>query len=253
MSDLRFALELADAADDISARYFRSQDLKVSAKPDSTYVTEADKAVEKELRALIAHDHPDHAVLGEEEGLVGSAESGYRWIIDPIDGTHNYMRGIPVYATLIALEHDGEMVVGVASAPSMGHRWWAARGEGAFLDGSPIGVSQVARIEDAQITSESFSVWETFSDKGEQFKALVRRCWRSRGFGDFWQHMLVAEGAADIAVEPVVSVWDLAAVQVIVEEAGGRFTDLKGARRADGGTAVSTNGLLHADVLAALS
>jgi histidinol-phosphatase len=250
--DLELALELADVADGISLPRFRAADLAVETKPDRTPVTEADKAVEAALRDVLAGERPGHAVLGEEEGTTGDADAQWRWIIDPIDGTANYLRGIPVWATLIALEHAGEIVVGVASAPAMGHRWWAARGDGAFADGRPISVSKVASIENAQLSSDGFDSWERHGGS-DAFMALVRRCWRTRGFGDFWQHMLVAEGAVDIALEPEVSLWDLAAIQVIVEEAGGRFTDLGGEARADGGTACSTNGLLHAAVLDALA
>jgi histidinol-phosphatase len=250
--DLELALELADIADEISLGRYQAADLVVTTKPDRTPVTEADKAVEAALRDMLAGERPGHAVLGEEDGATGDAESPWRWIIDPIDGTANYLRGVPIWATLIALEHAGEMVVGVASAPAMGHRWWAARGDGAFVDGRPIHVSKVAAIEDAHLSSDGFDSWERHGGS-DAFMALVRRCWRTRGFGDFWQHMLVAEGAVDIALEPAVSLWDLAAVQVIVEEAGGRFTGLTGAPRADGGTACSTNGLLHDAVLEALA
>jgi histidinol-phosphatase len=250
--DLELALELADVADRISAARFRASDLAVSTKPDRTPVTEADKAVEAALRDVLAGERPGHAVVGEEEGATGDADSPWRWIIDPIDGTANYLRGIPVWATLVALEHDGEMVVGVASAPAMNKRWWASRGDGAFADGEPIQVSKIARIEDAQLSSDGFDSWERHGG-ADKFMGLVRRVWRTRGFGDFWQHMLVAEGTVDIALEPSVSLWDLAAVQVIVEEAGGRFTDLAGVSRADGGNCISSNGLLHQDVLDALA
>jgi histidinol-phosphatase len=250
--DLELALELADIADGISAARFRAIDLVVDTKPDTTWVTEADKAVEAALRDTLAGERPGHAVLGEEDGATGDPDAPWRWIIDPIDGTSNYARGLPVWATLIALEHAGEMVIGVASAPAMGRRWWASRGDGALADGAPIRVSEVAAIEDAHLSSDGFDSWERHVGN-EKFMALVRRVWRTRGFGDFWQHMLVAEGSVDIALEPAVSVWDLAAIQVIVEEAGGRFTDLTGAPRADGGTACSTNGLLHDAVLEALA
>lgn len=251
-SDLRFALELADLSDPISSARFRSRDLRVETKPDATFVTEADRAVEGALRERIAERAPGDAVLGEELGSSGGERpNGRRWILDPIDGTHGYMRGIPIWATLIALEIDGDLVVGVASAPALGHRWWGARGLGAFADGRPIHVSAVDRIEDAHISFDSVAGLER-AGLGERFLALAGRCWRTRAFGDFWQHMLVAEGAVDIVVEPSVSLWDLAASKVIVEEAGGRFTDLAGESRADGGSAVSTNGLLHRDVLAAL-
>lgn len=245
-SDLSFALELADLADAMTLSRFRDVDLVVTTKPDLTPVTEADRAVERALRERISAARPGHGVLGEEYGSEGSGE--WRWILDPIDGTKNYVRGVPIWATCIALEHAGEVTVGVVSAPALGRRWWAARGEGAFAGGQPIRVSAVADLSDAQLGYDSVPGFEACG-LGEHFLALARRCWRTRGLGDFWSHVLVAEGAMDVAVEPEVSVWDVAAVQVIVEEAGGRFTDLSGAARPDGGSAVSTNGLLHHEVL----
>jgi len=250
MDDLAFALSLADVADPISAGRFRAADLHVEAKPDRTFVTEADREIEQVLRARIEAERPGDGILGEEFG--GSGESLRRWVIDPIDGTHNYLRGIPIFGTLIALEVEGEGVLGVVSAPALGHRWWAVRGLGAFADGRPLRVSGVSRLEDAQLSFDSVRGFEE-RGLGERFLALSRRCWRTRGFGDFWQHMLVAEGAVDVCVEPDVAHWDLAASKVIVEEAGGRFTDLLGAARADGGSAVASNGLLHDEVLAALA
>ena len=224
-------------------------------KADTTHVTEADKATEQLIRAHLAAARPDDAVIGEEFGTEG--ESARRWIVDPIDGTASYVRGMPIWATLIALEEDGNLRLGVISAPALGLRWWAARGEGAFAGGAavetrPIHVSAVADVADAQLCYSDVLSWDTFRGSSDEFLALARRCWRTRGVGDFWQHMLVAEGAADIAAEPVVNLWDLAAVLVIVEEAGGRFTDLDGNRTAGGGSAVATNGLLHDEVLAAL-
>lgn len=231
-------------------RRFRAHDLKIDRKPDTTHVTEADHAAEELIRDRLADARPGDAVLGEEFGSQG--DSPRRWIVDPIDGTANYVRGLPVWATLIALEEDRELRVGVVSAPALGHTWWAARGEGAFVDGRPISVSAVGAIEDAQLCYSDVPSWSKHRGSAEPFLALAHRCWRTRGVGDFWQHMLVAEGAADAAAEPVVSLWDLAAVLVIVEEAGGRFTDLEGNRTAEGGSAVSTNGLLHELVLEAL-
>ncbi len=222
----------------------------METKPDFTPVSEADQAAEQLIRESLAAARPGDAVLGEEFGTAGSGAR--RWIIDPIDGTKNYVRGVPVWATLLALEEDGVMRVGVCSAPALGHTWWAVRGEGAFADGSPIHVSQVRAIEDAQLCYSDFKWWEEFGLQ-DQFEALAKRAWRTRGFGDFWSHILVAEGAADIGAEPVVALWDLAPLLVIVEEAGGRFTDLAGNVTADGGSAVSTNGLLHDEVLAALA
>jgi histidinol-phosphatase len=248
-ADLTLALELADLADRISTERFRAADLVVETKPDMTPVSEADKAIERALRQRLEGDRPGHAVVGEEEGVQGDGD--WRWIIDPIDGTKNFVRGIPIWGTLIALEHEGRTVVGVASAPALHRRWWAARGEGAFADGRPIHVSKVERLADAQLSLASVESWDR-RGRGPQISRLIRRVWRSRGFGDFWQHVLVAEGAVDIAVEPEVSLWDLAALQVIVEEAGGQFTDLDGASRADGGNVATTNGLLHDEVLALL-
>ena len=238
-------------ADVITLARFRDRDLVVSTKPDLTPVTEADRAVEQAIRDGIARARPDHGILGEEFDEVGG-QGGWRWILDPIDGTKNYVRGIPVWATCIALQHGEEVVVGVVSAPALGRRWWAARGHGAFADDQPIRVSAVADLADAQLSYDSVMSFEAYG-LGEQFLGLARRCWRSRGLGDFWSHVLVAEGAVDVAAEPEVSVWDVAAIQVIVEEAGGRFTDLAGVARPDGGSAVSTNALLHDEVLAALS
>jgi histidinol-phosphatase len=247
--DLAFALELADLADAITLERFLADDLVVETKPDLSPVTEADRAVEQVLRKRIAEERPGHGVVGEEFGA--GQPTGARWILDPIDGTKNYLRGVPVFATLIALEHDGAGVIGVASAPALHRRWWAARGEGAFVNGRRIHVSRVAELSDAVLSYASLGSWEQHG-LGDQFLDLARGCWRTRGFGDFWSHMLVAEGAADLAVEPEVELWDLAAPQVIVEEAGGRFTDLGGTPTAAGGSVVSSNGLLHDRVLATL-
>jgi len=251
-AELALALELADRADAITLPHFRAADLLVEHKADRSEVTEADRGSEAAIRARLTETRPDHAVLGEEEGLIGPVGARARWIVDPIDGTSNYVKGIPIWATLIALELDGQLVVGVASAPALGRRWWAARGGGAFADGHAITVSSVATLEDAHL---AYSDVGSFYDhgSGDALVALSRRAWRARGLGDFWMHVLVAEGAFDVAVEPVVTLWDLAAVQVIVEEAGGRFTSLDGVAQADAGSACSTNGLLHDEVLAAFA
>jgi len=201
------------------------------------------------IRGRLARERPDDAMLGEEFGATG--EGPRRWIVDPIDGTKGFARGIPVWATLIALEVAGELVVGVVSAPALGSRWSAARGRGARRDGSAIAVSRVERVEDAHLAYDSVDAFESVG-LATEFLALARRCWRARGFGDFWAHMLVADGSIDIAVEVGgLAVWDLAAIAVVVEEAGGRCTDLRGARRIDGGDVISTNGLLHDEVVAA--
>jgi histidinol-phosphatase len=242
-SDLELALELAELANPLALGRFRDHDLLVETKADLTPVTEVDRAVEEAIAQRLARDRPADGVLGEEHG-VRAADGDRRWIVDPIDGTRNYSRGIPVWATLIALEQEGEIRLGVVSAPALERRWWAERGGGAFADGDPIHVSSIERIEDAVLCLQLEAAPA----------ALVERCWHARSFGDFWAHMLVAEGAVDGAVDAVgVSVWDMAAVQVIVEEAGGRFSDLTGAQRADGHGGVTSNGLLHEELLAGMA
>jgi histidinol-phosphatase len=249
-SDLAFALALADVADAITMRHFRSPALAVETKADLTPVSVADRAAEEALRQAIAGERPGEAVVGEELG--GEGDSAARWILDPIDGTKHYVRGIPLWATLIALERDGAMVAGVASAPALGGRWWAERGAGAFANGEPIRVSTVSRIEEASFSHAGIHSFDA-RGHGGALRALSERAWMERAYGDFWQHMLVAEGRLDFAVEAFVNLWDLAAVQVIVEEAGGRFTDFEGVARPDGGSGLSSNGHLHDEVLAALT
>ncbi|WP_018502269.1 histidinol-phosphatase [Parafrankia discariae] len=246
--DLALALSLADAADRITLSRFQAVDLHVESKPDNTPVSDADTAVESMIRERLATARPGDGVLGEEEGLVGE-NTRRRWILDPVDGTKNFVRGVPVWGTLLGLEVDGEMVVGVASAPAMSRRWWAARGTGAFTrdatgDTRSLQVSSVARLSDAFLSFASLEGWRT-ADRLPQFLSLAEQIWRSRAYGDFWSHMMVAEGAVDLACEPEVSLWDLAALQVIVEEAGGRFTDLRGRRGPGWGTILTTNGHLH--------
>lgn len=256
-------MRLADRADELTVAAFRSAGLVVDTKPDLTPVTDADRGVETAIRSLIAAERPGDAVVGEEYGTTGTGPR--RWILDPIDGTKNFVRGIPVWATLIALEVDGAIVVGTVSAPALGRRWWAGRGLGAFagpcpsssLAGSmgqvaPIRVSKVAALGDAQITGPGLESWDEHPGGVARLAALAAATWRDRGFGDFWSHMLVAEGACDVGLDPVASLWDLAALQVIVEEAGGRFSDMTGAPRPDGGSAISTNGLVHDAALAIL-
>jgi histidinol-phosphatase len=245
-ADLALALELADRADALTTERFRALDLTVESKPDLSPVTDADRAVEALLRDVLARRRPGDAMIGEEYGESGAGDR--QWIVDPIDGTKNYVRGAPVWATLIALRVRGEVVLGVASAPALGRRWWAARGRGAYADGQPIQVSKVSDLADAHLSYSSLTGWEKLG-RLEGLLDLSRRVWRTRAFGDFWSHVLVAEGVCDLAAEPEVSLWDLAALQVIVEEAGGRFTDLGGIARPDGGSAVSTNGHLHDQVL----
>ena len=258
--ELALALELADLADAVTLPAFTDRTFTVRHKDDRTEVTEADRGAEAAIRARLAVARPDDAVLGEEEGLVGLADAAHRWIVDPIDGTSNFVKGIPIWATLVALQHHGRLVVGVASAPALGRRWWAARWGGAFAgpigaisggEGRPIHVSDTATIADAHL---AYSDIGSFAQHGlgTALTALTAQAWRARGLGDFWMHVLVAEGAFDAAMEPIVNVWDLAALQIIVEEAGGMFTDLGGNARPDGGSAVSSNGRLHPEMLAAL-
>jgi histidinol-phosphatase len=237
-ADLAYALELADAADALTLPRFRASDLHVETKPDFTPVTDADRATERMLRERIARDRVGESVLGEEEGDDGGPDEGgtMRWIVDPIDGTRNFSRGIPVWATLIALERDGQIVCGVASAPALGRRWWAARGKGAFANGSPIGVSAVGTLGDASVSC-------TYGHDLARLEPLV---WHARGLGDFWQHVLVAEGSLDAGVDAALALWDYAALEPIVLEAGGRVGEV-------GGQFVSTNGVLHDELLAVLS
>jgi histidinol-phosphatase len=250
-SDLDLALRLADAADAITSDRFRARDLKVARKPDRTPVTDADTAVEDAIRAILANEVPADAVAGEELG--GTIGAGRTWVVDPIDGTKNFLRGVPAWATLIALVDAGKPVVGVVSAPALGRRWWASAGSGAFTDnGRKLSVSGVDDLADAYLSTTHLGSWVKHHSR-EAYLRLVDACWENRAFGDFWQHCLVAEGAIDIAAEAIVNAWDVAALQVLVEEAGGRFTDLKGVATFDGGSALSTNGRLHNAALAALS
>jgi histidinol-phosphatase len=252
-ADLAFALRLADLADSIALPRFLATDLLVETKPDLTPVTEADREVERALRERIAAERRGEVVLGEEFGPDDASGAAARWIIDPIDGTKNYVRGIPVWATLIALERGADLTLGVVSAPALGgRRWWAVRGEGAFAGDRRLSVSKVERLEDAQVCYGGMGAWRR-AGMLEGLMELIRRSWRSRGYGDFWMHMLVAEGAADVAAEIEVSVWDMAAVKVIVEEAGGTFTDLTGRSTPSGGSGMSSNGLLHDEALAILT
>jgi histidinol-phosphatase len=252
--DLRLAHVLADGADDITTRRFRALDLSVETKPDLTPVSDADRSVEEQIRGTLKRARPRDAVLGEEYGRTGYGNRC--WIIDPIDATKNFVRGVPVWATLIALMENDEIVVGVVSAPSLNRRWWAARGGGAWTGRSltratRMTVSAVAELPDASLSFSSLSGWEE-QGRLPQFLDLTRQVWRTRAFGDFWSHMMVAEGSVDLAAEPEVSLWDMAAVAIIVTEAGGRFTSTDGDPSPAAGSACTSNGLLHDALLAHL-
>jgi histidinol-phosphatase len=253
-ADLALALELAQLADEVTMQRFGAEDLVVESKPDLTPVSDADRAVEHRLRERLAEDRPEDAIWGEEYGIVG--DSPRRWVIDPIDGTKNFVRNVPVWATLISLMDGPDAVVGVVSAPALGRRWWAHLGGGAFGSafGTPakkLAVSRVARLEDASISYASVSAWKD-RGLGDAFLGLLDQCWRTRAYGDFYSYMLVAEGAVDLAAEPELSLWDMAALAPIVTEAGGRFTGLNGEDGPLYGNAAASNGLLHDVLLNAL-
>ncbi len=254
VEDLALAHLLADIADSIALERYQALDLVITTKPDNTPVTDADRAVETAIRQALATHRPDDGLLGEEFGSEITGAKRY-WIIDPIDGTKNFMRGVPVWACLIALVEVGvdgsqEVVVGIASAPALSRRWFASAGGGAFVtfNGATkkISVSRVASLSDASI---AYSDFIHFGDRLEAFQKMLAQAWRTRGMGDFWSHMLVAEGAVDVAVEPTLAVWDMAALDIIIREAGGVFTNVSGKSGPFGGSGVSTNGILHNAVI----
>jgi histidinol-phosphatase len=252
--DLTLAHDLADAADAVTMGRFRALDLRVEAKPDLTPVTDADREAERVLRALLTERRPDDAVHGEEFADTGAGPR--RWVIDPIDGTKNFVRGVPVWGSLIALLDGDDPVVAVVSAPALGRRWWATAGGGAFAGtgrsaDTDCRVSTVGSLADASLSYSSLSGWEE-RGKLDGFLDLTRACWRTRAYGDFWSYMLLAEGTVDVAAEPEVALHDLAAPALIVTEAGGQFTDLTGTPGPAGGSALASNGVLHAAALALL-
>ena len=252
--DLRLAHVLADDADSTTTARFKALDLHVMSKPDLTPVTDADQAVEENIRRTLSRARSRDAVIGEEQGSTGHSQR--RWVIDPIDGTKNFVRGVPVWATLISLVVDDEVVLGVVSAPQLQRRWWASVGNGAWtgrslLKATQMHTSDVRRLEDASLSYSSLSGWED-SGRLDDFLSLSRRCWRTRAYGDFWSYMLVAEGAVDLAAEPDLELYDMAALDVIVREAGGQFTSLDGTPGPFGGNAVASNGHLHEAALAFL-
>jgi histidinol-phosphatase len=252
--DLRLAHVLADDADSLTTTRFKALDLHVVSKPDLTPVTDADRSVEDGIRRTLSRARPRDAVVGEEMGASGHSQR--RWVVDPIDGTKNFMRGVPVWATLIALMVDDEVVVGCVSAPQLNRRWWASKGGGAWtgrslLKATACHVSDVSTLESASLSYSSLSGWDE-RDRLDDFLSLSRRCWRTRAFGDFWSYMLVAEGAVDLAAEPELELHDMAALDVIVREAGGVFTGLDGTPGPFGGNAIASNGRLHDQALAFL-
>ena len=256
--DLALAHLLADTADSISMARFRALDLKVDSKPDLTPVSDADTAVEKAIRSTLARARPRDAVLGEEFGATEAAAGAgtRRWIIDPIDGTKNFVRGVPIWGTLIGLMSGDEVVAGLVSAPALGRRWWGALGHGAYAGRHQAGatriqVSGVGTLADASFCHSSLTGWEEIG-KLDAVLDIMRGSWRSRAYGDFYGYMLLAEGALDVMVEPELSLWDVAALIPIVTEAGGSFTDLAGRTGPTGGSAIATNGKLHTEILARL-
>jgi histidinol-phosphatase len=253
-ADLDLARRLADAADAITTQRFGATDLVVESKPDLTPVSDADTAAERALRKILSDERPADAVSGEEFGSDGAGNR--RWVIDPIDGTKNFVRAVPVWATLVALLDGDVPVVGVVSAPALGRRWWAARGTGAWVSSRGaeprrLAVSRVSSLADASLSYSSLTGWAELGLR-DAFVELTDRLWRTRAYGDFWSYMLVAEGAVDIAAEPELSVWDMAALAPIVTEAGGRFTGLDGVEGVHQGNAAASNGLLHDAFLAGL-
>lgn len=253
--DLAIAHAIIDRVDEVTRSRFQAEDLKVETKPDLTPVSDADKAAEHVVRSMLSSVRSRDAVYGEEEGGA-TGHFGRRWIVDPIDGTKNFVRGVPVWATLLGLEEDGEMVLGVVSAPALGRRWWGAKNLGAHVSvrgqaPKSLHVSAVTHIEDASLSYSSLGGWAERS-RLRAFLRLSEQCWRTRAYGDFWSYMLVAEGVVDIACEPELNLYDMAALVPIVTEAGGRFTSLDGEDGPWGDSAVATNSFLHADVLEVL-
>ncbi len=249
-ADLNLALELADLADSIALERFRALDLKVESKPDRSPVTDADRSVEQALKAVLAAKAPNDALIGEEYGNSDAKQGSNRtWIIDPIDGTANYLRGVPVWASLIALAVEGKPVVSVVSAPAMGRRWWAAPEIGAFtrdIDGSVrmLAVSGISDLEHASLSYNNLQLWDQ-AGKAQQLIEFSRKIWRTRAYGDFWSYMLLAEGALEIVTEHDLKIYDIAALVPIVEQAGGEFSALEGPLTADSSSVLATNGTLH--------
>ena len=255
IDDQDLALKLADAADEISLARFRALDLRVEAKPDASPVTDADRSVEERLRAILQRHRPEDAIIGEE--FANQGEGARTWIIDPIDGTANYLRGIPIWASLIALRVDDEITTSVVSAPALGRRWWAQRGNGAFtkdIDGRIrlIETSKVSDLAASSISYNSLQLWDQ-AGKLDELVTLSRQVWRTRAFGDFLSYMYLAEGALEMVSEHDLKLYDIAALVPIVEEAGGTFTAIDGPLTAESSSVLATNTLLHDEFMKALS
>ena len=247
-SDLALAQQLADAADQISLARFRALDLKVETKPDRSPVTDADQAVEQALKAILAEHRPADGIIGEEFGVSGNVDR--KWVIDPIDGTANYLRGVPVWATLIALSIDQKPVLSVVSAPALGRRWWAAPGIGAFtrdVDGSvrQLAVSGISDLEHASLSYNNLQLWDSYGYL-DQLMAMSRQVWRTRAYGDFLSYMYLAEGSLDIVAEHDLKIYDIAALVPIVEQAGGKFSAIDGPLTEESSSVLATNGPLQA-------
>jgi histidinol-phosphatase len=253
VDELVLALVAADAADAVTLPGFRGAAFAVEHKADRSEVTAVDRAAEAAVRAVLADARPSHGIFGEEHGLTGDESSPWRWVIDPIDGTSNFIRGVPVWASLIALVHDDVPVLGVVSAPALGTRWWATSGGGARCNGEPIRVSEVRDVGEAHVSVTPNDGWAR-AGRLDALTNLQRSAARARGFGDFWQHMLVAQGALDVAVDAIgLGSYDTAAIYPIVAEAGGRATDRHGRTAWQSDSLVTTNGLLHDAVISALA
>ncbi len=247
INDLDLALKMADRADEISLKRFRALDLLVETKPDRTPVTDADRAVEAELRSVVAEYRPADNFIGEEFENTGS--SNRNWIVDPIDGTANYLRGVPIWASLIALRVDGVITTSVVSAPALGRRWWAQRGNGAFtmeINGNvrTLQVSKISSLADASISYNNMQLWDQ-AGKLNQLIELSRKVWRTRAYGDFYSYMLLAEGSIDLVAEHDLKIYDIAALVPIVEESGGQISDLSGPLNDQSSSVMASNGLLH--------
>lgn len=260
MNDLEIALKLADIAQEVSLSRFGAGDLKITTKPDLTPVSDADKLAEEKIREYLQQVAPNDGVIGEEFAEKKSSNNR-QWILDPIDGTKNYIKGVPIWANLIALRVDGVVTTGVVNAPAISRRWYASVGNGAYVEEyllgdkkrRKIGVSKVAQISDASFAFAEVIKKDNWEDRYEKFIQLINQVWRSRGFGDFWAHMLVAEGAVDFTVEPKLALWDMAALEIIVKEAGGRFTNILGVDGIAGPGAIASNNLLHQAVVKLLN